>query len=70
VSVHCRPSPQKPLTERTERTSCQPSAGRRWAVLGIVSVALFLISIDGSVLFTAPPVLSKNVTANSNPRVP
>jgi len=65
VSVHCRPSPQKPLTERTERTSCQPSAGRRWAVLGIVSVALFLISIDGSVLFTALPVLSKDLGATA-----
>ncbi|MFC2801453.1 MAG: MFS transporter [Peptidiphaga sp.] len=63
--MHCRPSPQKPLTERTERTSCQPSAGRRWAVLGIVSVALFLISIDGSVLFTALPVLSKDLGATA-----
>ena len=34
-------------------------------MLGIVSVALFLISIDGSVLFTALPVLSKDLGATA-----
>ncbi|WP_395026226.1 MFS transporter [Comamonas odontotermitis] len=54
----------------TRSTSLTPGLGaRRWLVLGIVSVALLLIVIDMTVLYTALPRLTHDLAATASAKL-
>jgi len=42
---------------------------KRWLILAIVSSALFLIVIDMTVLYTALPTLTRELSANASEKL-
>ncbi|WP_347901064.1 MFS transporter [Pseudomonas purpurea] len=46
-----------------------PPHRRRWLILALVSSALLLISIDGTVLYAALPLLTRDLQANANEKL-
>lgn len=50
----------------TTVTDTSMSRWRRWTVLGIVSAALLLISLDNTILYTALPTLSSELGASAS----
>ncbi|MFE3599718.1 MFS transporter [Streptomyces sp. NPDC059142] len=55
---------------RKNKGSPSPHGGvRRWWVLVTVSVGLFLITVDGSVLYTALPTLTEDLGANASQKL-
>ncbi|MGE8320159.1 MAG: MFS transporter, partial [Comamonas sp.] len=53
----------------SDTTVSSPLGARRWLVLAIVSVALLLIVIDMTVLYTALPTLTHDLAASNSAKL-
>ncbi|MEP4651888.1 MAG: MFS transporter, partial [Ilumatobacter sp.] len=65
ITPEARPLAATDVASTTDRSGAPPSDPRRWAILVVVCVAVFVTTLDGLIVNIALPTLSTELSANT-----